>query len=399
MRLLIVAMSDSIHTARWISQISRKGWHISIFPSIDNGIVHPLLDNVHIYNSIYCNSVYKHRNLKQSGLNFINSDLAKLGRLLLKRKLPNYRLFQLVHVIKKFKPDIIHSMEIQHAGYLTLAAQKKIGSEFPPWIVTCWGSDIYLYGRLSEHKPRIKEVVSLCDYYFCESTRDLGLAKNFGFKGDFLPVFPIAGGFDLKLISRLRDSNPVSKRRKIMLKGYQTWAGRALVGLRALERCADVLSEYQVAIYSASPDVVIAAKLFSNSTGIPVTIISNDTPNIDIIKLHGQSRISIGLSISDGVPESFLEALVMGSFPIQSLASSANEWIEDEKTGILVPPEDPEIIEKAIRKALSDDKLVDEAAETNLKTAHERLDFDVLKQKTIDIYEHVYKKTGNARLE
>ncbi|MBW1897870.1 MAG: glycosyl transferase family 1, partial [Deltaproteobacteria bacterium] len=104
-----------------------------------------------------------------------------------------------------------------------------------------------------------------------------------------------------------------------MLKGYQGWAGRALVGLRALERCADILAGYEIVIYSASKEVLIAAELFSKSTGVQTTIIPEGTPHHEVLKLHGKARISIGLSISDAISTSLLEAVVMGSFPIQSL--------------------------------------------------------------------------------
>lgn len=53
MKILFVAMSDSIHTARWINQIADRGWDIRLFPSIDCGITHPELKNVHVYHSFY----------------------------------------------------------------------------------------------------------------------------------------------------------------------------------------------------------------------------------------------------------------------------------------------------------------------------------------------------------
>ena len=37
MRILFVAMADSVHTARWISQIDDQGWDIHLYPSIDCG--------------------------------------------------------------------------------------------------------------------------------------------------------------------------------------------------------------------------------------------------------------------------------------------------------------------------------------------------------------------------
>jgi hypothetical protein len=57
----------------------------------------------------------------------------------------------LAWVIRMLDPDIVHSMEFQHASYLTFAAMQRSGRPFPAWIATNWGYDIQLYGRLPEH--------------------------------------------------------------------------------------------------------------------------------------------------------------------------------------------------------------------------------------------------------
>ncbi len=179
-----------------------------------------------------------------------------------------------------------------------------------------------------------------------------------------------------------------------MLKGYQHWAGRALVGLRALERCAEILKDYEIVIYSASPETVIAAELFQHTTHVKTTILPLQTDHNEILRHHGSARISIGLSISDALSTSSIEALAMGAFPIQSNTACIDEWIEDGKTGMIVPPEDPDVIERAIRKALTDDNLVDNAAIVNLKTTKERLDSRQLRSQIIDIYTGIAKEKG-----
>lgn len=382
-------MSDSVHTTRWISQISDQGWDIHLFPSVDIGSVHPEMHNLTVYHSVYGKRQHKSQKIINRGLYVRYEFAVNIIKKLLGNLIIRNRERQLTRIIEKIKPDIIHTMEIQHAGYLTAKVKKLFRGKFPPWIMTNWGSDIYLFGRLSEHEPQIKEALSLCDYYSCECNRDIDLAYAYGFKGEVLPVFPNSGGFDLSSISHLRHAGPVSARRKIMLKGYQNWAGRALVGLRALERCADLLRDFEIIIYSATPDVVIAAELFNKSTGITVTCIPHKTPHLDILRFHGQARISIGLSMGDAISTSFLEAIVMGSFPIQSWTSCADEWIEDGHTGILVPPEDPEIVEKAIRKALIDDELINGASVANYNMAMKRLDQRGIKHNMLDFYRKV----------
>jgi hypothetical protein len=275
--------------------------------------------------------------------------------------------------------------------------ERKRRKIIPKWIVTNWGSDVYLFGRLAEHRERIRQVLETCDFYSCECERDVILAQELGLRGQVLPAFPNTGGFDLQHTETLRQPGTISKRRTILLKGYQGWAGRALMGLRALARCADLLKsgEYQVAIYSASPEVKIAAELFSQDTKIPVEIIP-PVSHDNILRYYGRSRIYIGLSISDAISTSLLEALVMGTFPIQSCTACADEWIVDGETGFIVPPEDSEPIAAAIRRAVSDDALVDRAAELNAQTARERLDQAVIRPQVIAMYEKVAANRGRA---
>jgi glycosyltransferase involved in cell wall biosynthesis len=296
------------------------------------------------------------------------------------------------------KPDVIHSLEIQHAGYLTLDALRLVHRTPPPWIVTNWGNDIFLFGRLAAHKERIREVLRRCDYYSCECQRDVDLAREFGFGGTILPVSPNTGGFDLEELQSLRMPGPSSRRRLIMVKGYSGWAGRAFVALRALERCADLLGGYEICVYLASEDVIIAAELLAASTGAKVTMVPPETPHREMLQLYGKARVALGLNISDGVSTSFLEALVMGSFPVQSWTSSADEWIEDGVTGLLVPPEDPDVVEQALRRALTDDQLVDDAAAINWQTACERLDSRQLGPKAVALYTTVVEESrGTGR--
>ncbi|PQP35838.1 hypothetical protein C6A37_00395 [Desulfobacteraceae bacterium SEEP-SAG9] len=386
MKILIVAMAESIHTARWLNQIIDQAWDIHLFPANDFGVIHPEIKNVTIYHSFYGLQKNINSSVKVRGFSLLFKPIASLCKILVQKLFPQYRIFQLKRIISRLKPDIVHSLEIQHAGYLTHAVKKLWKNRFPISIITNWGSDIYLFGRLAEHEPKIRAVLESSDYYSCECKRDVCMAREYGFKGKVLPVFPNTGGFDLEVVSRLRSDGAISERKKIMLKGYQGWSGRALVGLRALERCVDILAGYEIVMYSASKEVLIAAELFSKSTGVQTTIIPKETPHHEILKLHGKARISIGLSISDAISTSLLEAIIMGSFPIQSWTSCGNEWIEDGKNGILVPPDDPDVVENAIRKALTDDNMVNNAADSNWLTSVERLNANNLKRRTIEFY-------------
>jgi glycosyltransferase involved in cell wall biosynthesis len=398
MRILLVAMANSIHTARWVDQIAGQGWDLHLFPSTDSWVdVHPDLREVTLHHTGFRNPARNPKGVRFRGVSLAARAGDVWRRRVRKEEGSAHRAERLAGLIAGLSPDVVHSLEIQHAGYLTLEASRRMGRPFPPWIVTNWGSDIYLFGRLAEHAQKIREVLAGCDYYSCECLRDVALAKSFGFAGTVFPVFPNAGGFDLPEIARLRQQGPASARRAVMLKGYQHWGGRALAGLRALERCADRLGGYEVWIYSATPDVAVAAELFMQSTGVRVVLLPKGTPHRDILSRHGRARISIGLSISDAISTSLLEAMAMGSFPIQSWTACADEWIEDGRTGLLVPPDDPEAVEAAIRRALSDDGLVDRAAEENLRVTASRLDRERIRPMAVGIYHRVAAERGAAK--
>jgi len=263
----------------------------------------------------------------------------------------------------------------------------------PTWIVGYWGSDIYLFGRLEAHRDRIKEVLGNCDYYTSECERDVRLAKQFGLRGKALPVLPNAGGFDLDRVSLLREPGRTSSRTTILLKGYQGWAGRALVGLRAIELCADKLQGYRVIVSLASPEVELAAELLAQKTGLSIEVLPYCSFE-DMLKVSGSARVHIGLSISDAISQSLLEAIVMGAFPIQSSTACADEWIIDGENGLIVPPEDPRVVAEALDRALTDDDLVDHAAEENSRIALEKLDARRIQAQVIGLYEDIVRRSG-----
>ncbi len=420
MRILFVAFPDSVHTARWINQVSSQPWDIHLFPCYA-APPHPLLRRTQVHQASKLaiasrrvlrtgwrwlarprKAIHSERTSPCTGCPSRKSDapaaapsISSLDRLRehFDRVVPNrlHAASKLARVIRETKPDIVHSLELQHAGYLALRAREQLGEDMPPWIVSNWGSDIFLFGRSPTHAAKIRQLLAQADYYCCECHRDVALARKFGFQGSIWPVQPNAGGFDLDAAARLRQPGRTSDRRVVALKGYHDWSGRALVGLQALAQCADALQGYELQIYNATddPHMKRAVTEFVAVTKVPARLVPRSSHE-DMLRLHGRARISIGLSISDGASTSFLESLVMGSFPIQSQTACADEWVQDGTGGILVHPEDVTGVAAAIRRALTDDALVNQAAELNSQTARDRLAYAGIQANVIAHYERVY---------
>lgn len=114
-------------------------------------------------------------------------------------------------------------------------------------------------------------------------------------------------------------------------------------------------------------------------------------------EVRDRERLMTQLKWADALSTSFLEAMAMGAFPIQSHTACVEEWAEDGKTALRVHPDDPESVAAAIRRAVTDDELVDRAAEINGRTVRERLDQAVIQSQVIAAYNDVASDVARSK--
>ncbi len=397
LRILFVAMAESLHSARWLGQLTDQGWDLHLFPSRRFG-PREALRAVTVHSPVRSGRAGLDASVRERGLPWplprgrrrLANALERCPGDLLK---PAVRLSRLIH---RLRPDIVHSLEMQSAGYLTLAAKRLVGSPFPKWIYSSWGSDLYYFGRMSEHEPRIRAVLAECDYLITDCERDQGLARELGFRGKSLGVFPGPGGFDLEEMWSLRKPGPVAARPLIMVKAsHESWAGRTRVAVEALARVADQLRPYEVVFYSNEP---LAARTLDplSQVGVRCAVLP-PSPHQEILKRLGRARVALAVNVSDGTPNTMLEAMVMGALPVQSDTVSTREWISDGENGLLVPPEDVDAVEHALRRALSDDELVERAAELNGELTACRIAYPLVAPRVVEMYRRVAVEGKVAR--
>src|SRR5262249_11962200 len=120
--------------------------------------------------------------------------------------------------------------------------------------------------------------------------------------------------------------------------------------------------------------------------------IANYTTHDQILEWYSKARIYLGISISDAISTSALEAMALGAFPIQTNTSCCDEWFEDGKGGFLIPPDNFELICARFAEALSNDPLVANAAVVNWQTVTSRLDATKLAPLVRDFYDRVFDR-------
>ncbi len=394
MRLLFVGSAFSVHTPRWLAQLDGTGWDVHLFDPTDR-LIHPDLDSVTLYTGW--------KKPTPAGVDARFRWPFSRGRYLLERRLPKvWRLIlspgevRLARLIERLRPDCIHSLGLQHYSEFVLRARTILGGSLPaPWIYSCRGSDIYLFRDLPGQAELIRDVVSRCDYYMCNCRRDVHLAEEHGLRGELLGLFQGCGGYPLAEMERLRSTDRPSQRRVIAVKGLQTEAGNALAGIEALARCADALAGFELRFFHVNCDPVRQAITgLARETGLSVEIVPR-CERRKIWSLLGESRAMLAVSRSDGIPNTMIEAMIMGAFPIQTNpGGSTAEWIEDGHNGLLIPPDDPGAIARAVTAAITDDARVDRAAEINQRLTRERVEASAVRDRVIDAYRRV---TGTQR--
>ena len=335
----VICMLDSIHSARWLEQFSDQEVNFLIFPSFANRRIHPQLKALLENNTT------------------ANYRIVPLGRWfglplwILDKFANNFLRGNLLRwTIKRHKPDILHALELQNAGYVSIRALSKHKPEGLRFIATNWGSDIFWFQRFPKHRAKLLALLKLADAYSAECHRDVALARALGFTGEALPVVPNAGGFSKADLSM--PLLPADERKTIALKGYHGWVGRAKVSLEAVRELTEELSGYKFVVYSANRSVIKLAKQVAKETGLDITAHPKGAlSHQQVLELFAKSKIYVGLSESDGISTSMLEAMAMGAIPVQTSTACCDEWFKD--SGVAVREITVQAVKTAIQQGLA----------------------------------------------
>jgi glycosyltransferase involved in cell wall biosynthesis len=101
-------------------------------------------------------------------------------------------------------------------------------------------------------------------------------------------------------------------------------------------------------------------------------------------ELYRRSQVVASLTTHDGTPNTLLEALACGCFPVVGDLESLREWVTDGENGFLVDPSDPQAVAIAILSALSNPNLRKSAKAINHDLIQQRAEYgEVMRQARI----------------
>jgi glycosyltransferase involved in cell wall biosynthesis len=374
MKILMVSMFSN-HFFNWTEQLRESEHEIYWIDVFDSNTYVEKIDFV--YQIIGWRNRWDY-----PGRYWVKNNLPVLGRVI--NKFNQRKLRDVVdQKIRELEPDVVQSFVLYSAAYPIFSIMKN----YPEikWIYSAWGNDLFFMQQIVEELQKIKVSLPLFDYMFADCDRDGELAIKLGFKGKYLGTFPGGGGYDLNSFNKY--INSFSKRNIILIKGYQGKLGRAYHVIKAISKLKKELVGYRLIIFGCDQELERLLKEEDILSWLNIEVLKKISHE-EVMKLMGQAKIYIGNCISDGMPNTLLEAIVMGAFPIQSNPGGATaEIIQHARNGFIIEnPEDEREIQTHLRKALSNITFIIESVAYNNEHIRPILEREYIKDQVLEKY-------------
>ena len=379
--LMVIGFPNSIHVARWVNAVRAHGLRMVLFPSVvatPCPELHPLREvgtradaeallpgELGIWPEGLV-EVLAEADVEDAACYPFATPATRTPH----HMLPHPR--SLAKAVRALRPELVHSMELQHGGYLALDGKRRLGAQFPAWLASSWGSDIFLYRRLKAHRPLLRRLLRNLDALHSDCARDLEWARKAGFAGTLFPQMPASGGVDFSAFPHPRELPPPSQRNVILVKGYHGWSGRGLHILLAIHLIAPRLQGFRIVVTHSGQPMADMVEQLAGLHGLDISLEPYLGSSAEVISRLASARLAVGFGISDGISTTLLEAMAVGTFMIQADTCCGSEWIAPGLTGLVVPPHDVVALSEAILLAATDDGLVDDAVAVNRSTVERR---------------------------
>lgn len=292
-------------------------------------------------------------------------------------------------IIEELKPNLVHALRIPFEGMLAAVTPQEI-----PLIVSIWGNDLTLHARTSPiMSSRTRRTLKRADGLLADADRDLRLAVEWGLRrGVPAMELPGSGGLDLDEINRtlslkidlpyrMPDGRPVI----INPRGFRPGSVHQDVFFRSLPK---VLEEFpRTLVYCTAMKNQPQAQKWVAQYGLQENVLLLPYLNQgQLWQLFSRSHVYVSLSSHDGTPNTFLEALACGCFPVVGDIESLREWLEDGRNGLLVDPRNADAASAAIIHALHHSAMRQHARQQNIKLLKEKAEINGVRRKAGAFY-------------
>jgi len=365
MRILFVADGRSPIAQNWIRYFAERGDEVYLASTFNCVLDFPLkgLEITPVAFSGTKKSSTSSHFASSTTLNFRSAIRHFLGPLTISRASKRLHGF-----IERVKPDLVHAMRIPYEGMLAADAYTGI-----PLLVSIWGNDFTLHApstSLMNHYTHW--TMSVADALHADCYRDIRLAKQWGFEPS-KPTLVTPGNGGIRMDIFYPPSKPVNESIIFNPRGFRAYV-RNDVFFQAIPL---VLKKYPKAKFiCASMANEPQALQWINKLNIRSSVeLLSALPHFQMADFFRRAQIVVSPSIHDGTPNSLLEGMACGCFPIAGNLDSIREWITSGKNGLLIDATDAQKLADAILEGLENKTLRDQATGLNQKIITERADY------------------------
>jgi glycosyltransferase involved in cell wall biosynthesis len=391
-KILFIGFAESTHTHSWIDLLDQVQMNVRLF-SIPNGGLPPEDWKVKTYVTAYYTPPTLERETRVRL--FAPNRFHRLAQRI-SAKLRHGNIQALVErwlsqVIRLWQPDIIHTLGLDPAGDMYLRTRRRYGLEgIGKWVLQLrGGSDLTLSRLDPELVPRISEVVRSCDQLISDNPLNFDYARQMGIREEQIASLgnvPGTGGMDVLALAEKWQGKTSSRRIIVWPKVYESPWAKVLPVYEAIKLCWEQIQPCEIHLLSMSEE----ARMWYWALPEEIRrhcVAQHRLPRAKVLELMSEARVMLAPSLVDGVPNSMYEAMAAGAFPVVSPLETIRPLVENEQNVLFARNLYPHEIAGALSRAMSDDALVDDAAERNLALVKKIADRSIIRARVVNYYE------------
>lgn len=287
-------------------------------------------------------------------------------------------------LISYVQPDLIHAMRIPYEGMLAALAQPSC-----PLLISVWGNDLTLHAPSTHQMAKLtRQALQSATALHTDCVRDLRLAACWGYpaRKPALTV-PGAGGVRRELF-KIKPNVKTGVDKNFLVinpRGMRAYV-RNDTFFQAIPAILKQIPQMHFICPGMAGEVEILNWVEKLDISRSVTLLPHLT-RADMATLFSQSDIAVSITEHDGTPNTLLEAMACGCFPIAGDIETLREWITPGINGLLVPPGDAQALADAVILAFMQPDLCSRAREVNLRLVEEKADYAKIMPKALAFYE------------
>ena len=300
---------------------------------------------------------------------------------------------RLRNFIARVQPDLVHAMRIPYEGMM--AADALRGTSRPasvheaPLIISTWGNDFTLHARstrLMSHYTRW--TMEVADALHADCQRDIRLAREWDF-GEKKPALVAPGNGGVRSDVFYPPEKPVEEPIVINPRGFRPYVCNEdffkAIPL-VLEKRPD--ARFLFALMAGEPQ---AQKWLEELNIRQAVELLPPLPHSKMADVYRRAQIVASPSIHDGTPNSLLEGMACGCFPVAGDLESIREWIRPDANGLLFDSTNSRSIADAIVAAMENKSLRQNAASLNQSIIAARAEYQTTMQRVGEFYGKVIR--------